>query len=215
MRNFYESDNSAPAVPGLPEATQTDNLEHPKPLGKPLSGFETHGNHIETLPQLESVVSQARKSFLVKYNDLKDSWDSYTAIANDHFQMTVDKVKSNVSEKDEFLPNSLNVLSAALLGSILTSRRGIFLRVTTPWILAGVACKFALPNTFDNISNNLYARYYSLESSKFPQLTESRKEIAESVKEFRKSLQNESDAQYENLTQQVHNLRQSVKNLYK
>jgi len=124
--------------------------------------------------------------------------------------MTVDRTKAIVSPNDNFLPNSLYVLSATLLGSIITRNRSLPLRFTTPWIFGAISLKFALPGTYDNLTSSISQKYLQLEQSKMPELKKAREESLNGLSEFQKSAESGKESAWAGLVATVHNAREQV-----
>lgn len=217
-RTFYSAD-ATPAVPGLPEATRADHLlETTEPLAASHAALQPGapvvvnpaGRQIASTPALEALAARIRTAVVDTYEDVSEKVDYYSSVAVSHWGMTVDRTKSIVSSEDQFLPNSLYVLSAALAGSIITRNRGLPTRFLTPWVFSAVALNLAMPHTYANIAGSLADKYQQVEAAKVPELTKARLEAVEGVRQLSESTSAQTDVAWESLVSTVHNSREAI-----
>lgn len=217
-RQFYTSDQT-PSLPGLPEITKEDHmLDQTTPLSdsyktlKPESPVFINklGSQIASSPALEELSSKIRTKTMNTYDEFFEKWDYYSGIAVSHWGMTIDRTKAIVSPNDQFLPNSLYVLSSTLLGSILARNRGLPLRFLSPWVFGAVSLNLAMPNTYNNIASSLGNKYLQVEEAKLPELKKAREESIEGLKQLTESSNSQIDSAWESLVTTVHNGREYV-----
>lgn len=217
-RQFYTSDHT-PSLPGLPEATKEDHvLEQSVSLSDSYSSLKPEspvfinnfGSQIASTPALEAIASKMRTTTTEWYEQVSEKWDLYSSVAVSHWGMTIDRTKAIVSPEDQFLPNSLYVLSSTLLGSIIVRNKGLPLRFITPWVFGAISLNFALPNTYNNISSSFGNKYRQMEEQKLPELKKAREESLEGWKQLKESSNSQVDSAWESLVTAVHNTRECI-----
>lgn len=81
--------------------------------------------------------------------------DAYTQRFRAREREVAESVSELRSQDEELVPNLFYVLIGGLTGSILSRRRNFALRAVTPVVGAGIAMKFFMPHTWNNLTTQL------------------------------------------------------------
>lgn len=149
-RNFYEDDKLIETTPGK-------NIEIKDELKEKES---SHGNISFVRGMGIRTTESLEKSFHTLRQQLNHHLSVYSAefstqqssLANEY-----DNIKTKFTEaiKEPLLPSSIYVLTAALSGSVFSSKRNIPLRFVTPILFGGIAFRYFMPYTCKEVQGKL------------------------------------------------------------
>lgn len=187
-RSFYNDEETTYSVPGLPTVAQVSEPKTQETIPSN-SSINEFGNYITTSIGLENFVSKVRQSVRDYYEIAEEKYLFYTGTAQAHFGMTAARIYEFKAEDEQLLPNGCGVLTAALFGSIVARNHALPIRFFTPVLFGAVALKYALPQTYRNVSQGFENLGLGLESKYFPEFTETRKNACAKVSELSKSFE--------------------------
>ncbi|ODV85065.1 hypothetical protein CANARDRAFT_23615 [[Candida] arabinofermentans NRRL YB-2248] len=146
-RSFY-SDDEGQTTPGLNQPIPKELEAAESPSFKTTQFVE--GKLIQTNSYVTKYSKQARQ-YLVNKLDIFDSELANLKSASKN-EWECLKSKYNELVVEPVLPNSLFALTAALSGSILVNRRGLFTRFVTPLGFGIAGFAYFMPLSFKNVS---------------------------------------------------------------
>ncbi|KAG0688114.1 hypothetical protein C6P40_001408 [Pichia californica] len=217
-RSFYTDEETAYSVPGLPTVAQTTDAlpsasSAPSASASASNSSNTinkFGNYITTSSGLENFVSKIRKTTQEYYEIADEKFQYITGTGQAHFIMTIDRIYNFKGEDEQLLPNGCSVLTATLLGSIVSRNHSFPIRFFTPIIFGGIALNFALPQTYKNVSDGFKNIGIKLENKYFPEFTKTRQDTCASISEISKSVENLQKESFDNLVNAVSYARKTV-----
>lgn len=192
-RSFYSDEEETYSVPGLPTVAQIEESKTPASAVEPSSASITinkFGNLITTSTGLENFVSKIRMTTQDYIGVFNEKYLYYTGTAQAHLGMTVARIYDFKGEDEQLLPNGCGVLTATLLGSIVSRTRSFPVRFFTPILFGGIALKYALPQTYQNVADGFKNVGLKVEAKYFPEFAKTREESSAKVSELKTSIQN-------------------------
>lgn len=151
QREFYSDRSGESPLPAAQEVSKSSSAQ------------VIDGKSIEKVNSLELYSRNAREWAGTKQESMLEKFKYYKARFSTGVAKTSEKYKEIV--KEPLLPQSLYVLTATLLGSVLARRKGGITRFLTPSIFGLVVFGICMPKTFQNSKHSLS----SLESKYFPE----------------------------------------------
>lgn len=184
-RSFYKDEEDQYSTPGLPTVSHIKNEANELTTATEADiKINKFGNLITTSPALESFVSKIRETTTSYYNIINEKFEFYTSTAGSHLEMTKYKILDFKGEHEDLLPNGCTVLTATLVGSIVSRNRSLPIRFVTPILFGGIALKYVLPETYANVSNGFQHVGLSLENKYFPEFKQTREDNLKKFDQF-------------------------------
>lgn len=172
-RRFYEDDENVTPIPGTVVMASETEVQSLRPL-KLVDGVS-----VRSPKQLEDAVRSVREAVV----GLLQKTESGATKASEEYYEVEHKVTGTVAalhdKKEDLLPAGLYILTGMLTGSIVTRRRGLFLRFMGPFVFALGTFKWALPVTFANTMSFAHA----VERENVPAVAEAQDKVVAGLKQ--------------------------------
>lgn len=140
---------------------------------------------------LEGGIKSARLQ-LIKY--LEVSKDVYITQSQRYFE-TEREINSTISSlhdrREDLLPNAIYVLTGGILGSVVTRRSNILLRLVSPLVFGVVSFKYFMPLTFERT----FTFASDIEKSKLPNVYQTQTDMINKADDLVKQTSELAEAQ--------------------
>ncbi|KAI5968680.1 hypothetical protein CANMA_002116 [Candida margitis] len=205
-RKFYEDDELVINKPGTAEPITAKLQQQESTHGDNAS--IVNGMVIRTTPVLEKYSNQIREYLITKFNIFEAELETQKSASANEWRHVKSAFNSIV--KEPVLPNGIYILTAGLTGSILARNRNIGLRFVTPLLFGGVATRYFMPVTFNNLSQ----KYNELEADNVPDLHIQHQELIKNLREWRHDAEVSRVKLNDCVIEQVHDLRTKWKDVW-
>lgn len=203
-RAFYEDDELITTKPGYNTEASAELKEQESSHGN-ISFVQGMG--VRTAPFLESHFNALRLRLHDQVSVLSaELGTQQTALANEWRNL---RSKAEGLIVDPVFENLPDIVLPALAGSILVSKRALPLRFIVPTLFGGVAFKYRMPESY----NNIKSKALDWENETFPEVYKQQTELSAAIASYKGDAKKLTEEAKLDLQRQVHKARAYVAEL--